>query len=87
MSFWRYNTFTQTWQQTNTWSFVSHLDLNLSEIDENSNENLSFSDDFSYITQDFENDTFSDEEPIEEEPLYIKMLKNEYPNRESAPAA
>lgn len=87
MSIWRYNTFTQNWEQTNTWSFVSRLDLDLSEIDRNSNENLSFSDDFSYITQEFEHESFSDDEPIENEPLYLKLLKNEYDDRDSAPAA
>jgi hypothetical protein len=87
MSIWRYNTFTHNWEQTNTWSFVSRFDLNLSEIDENSVENLSFSDDFSYITQEFEHESFSDEEPIENKPLYLKMLENEYENRHSAPAA
>jgi hypothetical protein len=85
MSFWRFNVYSQTWQQTNTWSFVSQLDIDLSDIDET--DELSFSDDFSYITQDFETDSLSmtDEESIQETTL--TLFEKQYLNRDAAPAA
>lgn len=87
MSIWRYNVDLQQWQQTNQWTFLSRFDINLSEIDEDSFENSTFSDDFSYITQDFDTESFSDEEPTEETPLYLKLFNLEYFEKESAPAA
>lgn len=87
MSIWRYNVEAQQWQQTNTWFFLSRFDVNTSELDEDSFENSTVSDDFSYITQDYETDSLSDYEPIEETPLYLKLFNLEYSDKETAPAA
>ena len=82
--FWRFNPYTQQYQQTNTWFLVQSLEENYEEIFSFEEDN----DNYSYITQTSENYSLTDEEEPIENPFFdFKLFSLYFDHRSTSPAA
>lgn len=86
--FWRFNVLTQQYQQTNTWFLQPHLPAFYSDFDQENDDFSAESDSFTYITQEFDNDSeISEDDRLEDIFSDIEMIQLYFDQRMTAPAA
>jgi hypothetical protein len=86
--FWRFNVFTQQYQQTNTWFLQQHLPLFYPHFESETDDLSEESDTFSYITQEFDTDSeISEDDPLEDIFSDMEMIQLYLDQRITAAAA